>query len=68
MQLYIQELRITIFLYPTLKMGAAGLVHNVGTYLIHYVVSWHWENIKSDITLYGWSQLQPVAQMKVLKC
>jgi len=34
MQLDIQGLRTTVLLYPTLKMGAAGLVHNVGTYLI----------------------------------
>jgi len=34
MQLYIQGLRIAVLLHPTLKMGAAGLVHNVGTNLI----------------------------------
>src|SRR5215510_8843458 len=52
--------------YP--KDGGSRFLHTVGNYLMKYMVSCHWENIKSDITLSGWSQLELVAPIKALKC
>lgn len=53
--------------YP--EDGDSRLIQNVGMYVINYMLSCHWEKIKSNIILCGWSQLQPIKPMIVFyKC